>query len=177
MNTRAKFIILHDYRLFSKDFQYIWKRIVNVVFMRQYDRHLKATIRSGKWFELSTVPFPLSLKQVFVSKVLDFWMAGRFRFNNKLFEDKSKNLQGEELQVVVLKHTPAVLIEDYGASNATIYYSGIEVEILKMLSIRMNFTFDLHETEDALAEKWGSKDENGSFSGLLGEMVKLMNFN
>ena len=146
---------------------------MNVVFMKQYDRNLKQTIRSGKWFELSTVPFPSSLKQVFVAKVLDFWMAGRFRFNKKLFEDKSKDLKRELLQVVVLKHTPAVLVGDDGSSNIT-KYSGIEVEILDMLALAMNFTFDLYETEDALAEKWGSKDENGTFSGLLGEMVKLM---
>lgn len=167
INTRAKFIILHDYRLFHSDFHYIWKRIVNVVFIRQYDKYDKTSIKSGKWFEISTVPFPLPIKEVFVAKVLDYWTSGRYRFGRNLFTDKTEGLNGEELKIVVLSHTPAVFKNQI--SDETVY-SGIEVELIKVLSEVMNFTVEYYETPEADEEKWGSKSENGTFTGLLAEM-------
>lgn len=35
----------------------------------------------------------------------------------------------------------------------------------------MNFTVDLYESDDTVAEKWGRIWENGSATGLLNEMV------
>lgn len=35
----------------------------------------------------------------------------------------------------------------------------------------INFTIEFYETPDASTEQWGKKSENGTFSGLLGEMV------
>ena len=145
---------------------------MNVIFIKQQNKTPQTTIKSGKQFELSTVPFPTSMKDVFMTKRLDYWMAGRFRFNKKLFENKSKDLKGETFQAVVLIHTPAVLAETHESTNDTIY-SGIEVEILKMLANVMNFSVNFYETNDSLTEKWGMKDENGTFSGLLGEMVNI----
>lgn len=93
-NTRSKFIILHDYRLFSKKINYIWKRIVNVIFVREYGNSHRKNVSTGKWFELSTVLFPFAIKEVFVSKQLDIWRSGRYRRKAILFPDKILNLKG-----------------------------------------------------------------------------------
>lgn len=144
--------MLHDYRLFVPRLHYIWRRIVNVLFVREYEdigRRGNETTddQAAIWFELSTVPFPLPIKEVFVSKQLDFWRMGRYRRGGKLFADKTKNLKGkiyhdlytsnivlilvsisigQSMNVVVLRHTPAVAA--HVESNETVY-SGLEVEV------------------------------------------------
>ncbi|KAE8743054.1 Ionotropic receptor 68a, partial [Frankliniella occidentalis] len=35
LDTRGRFVVLHDRRLFSPDLHYLWKKIVNVVFVRR----------------------------------------------------------------------------------------------------------------------------------------------
>lgn len=90
LNTRAKFIIIFDYRLLSADMHYIWKRIVNVIFIKQVDK------KNGNLFEINTVPFPSALGQVFVSKRLNFWRSGRYRNAvGSFFEDKTVDLNGK----------------------------------------------------------------------------------
>ena len=36
LDTRARFVLLYDRRLLSPDLHYLWKKIVNVVFLRRY---------------------------------------------------------------------------------------------------------------------------------------------
>lgn len=193
LNTRAKFIMLHDYRLYSQSMHYIWKRIVNVVFIRPYERsHRQGAINKvGRLFEISTVPFPVPLREVFVLRRLDFWQGGRYRYGRDFFHDRTTNLLGEEFKAVVLVHTPGAMKEsvistldetramnmDY--DNDTDYenvekqmmsYSGLEVNIVNALSNVMNFTPIYYEPMDAETEKWGERRDNVSFTGVLGEM-------
>lgn len=149
VDTRAKFIMLYDYRLFSSQLHYIWRRIVNVLFVRQYDfsRHRNVS-KSSVWFELSTVPFPLPIHEVFVTRRIDFWRAGRFRSGVKLFADKTRTLngnynnmgkkdifsifkilcEGQPLKAVVLEHTPA--IRKSLQNDTDLQYSGVEIEVI-----------------------------------------------
>ncbi|KAL1398230.1 hypothetical protein pipiens_009134 [Culex pipiens pipiens] len=125
-------------------------------------------------FELSTVPFPLPLKGVFVSKRLDFWHNGKFRYGRKLFSDKTASLDGQTMRVVVLEHTPAIfrttLNETSSENRQRIKYSGLEVELLKAVAQAMRFEMNLYETEDAGTEKWGTIMEDDNSTGLLGDM-------
>lgn len=43
---------------------------------------------------------------------------------------------------------------------------------MRALARAMNFTLQLYEPANADTEMWGRKDENGTYSGILGEMVK-----
>lgn len=92
LDTRSKFILLHDYRLFSKRLHYIWKRIVNVIFVKENDYSRRGNLSTGTWFEITTVPFPLPIKEVYVDKKLDSWRSGRYQRGTKLFENKLLNL-------------------------------------------------------------------------------------
>uniref|UniRef100_A0A182F4J2 Ionotropic glutamate receptor L-glutamate and glycine-binding domain-containing protein n=1 Tax=Anopheles albimanus TaxID=7167 RepID=A0A182F4J2_ANOAL len=194
IDTRARFIMLHDYRLFQPQMHYLWKRIVNVVFLRPL-RNRRALYRKaesqqdGTVYELSTVPFPIPLKGIFFSKILNFWQRGKFRSLSKskkaLFGDKTTDLQGQLMQVVVLEHTPAVFksnapahtVENGSPSRATwsalpqqqLYY-GVEIELLKAIANAMHFRMAFYETPDAETERWGEQKDNGTLTGLLGEM-------
>lgn len=39
------------------------------------------------------------------------------------------------------------------------------------MSQTLNFTVEFYETLDASTEQWGTKSEDGSYTGLLGDMV------
>lgn len=132
--------MLHDYRLFGMPMHYIWKRFVNVVFVRQYEQSFRgnrSSVNNGTTtaFELTTVPYPLPIGSVFVTKRLDFWRNGRYQKGVKLNFDKTTDLEGQRMLICVLKHTPGVWIT-FINQNETIY-SGLEVEVLFAFKSKM----------------------------------------
>ncbi|XP_061712746.1 glutamate receptor ionotropic, delta-2 [Cydia pomonella] len=167
LDTRAKYIILHDFRLFHSELHYLWKRVVNVLFLR-YHRKAVGVSKSKAWFDLSTVPFPNPIKAIFVSRRVDIWRNGRFHYNRPLFADKTRNLNAEVLNVVYLDHVPSVVVTK---DNDTNKIGGVEIEILNTLAEKMNFKPNLYQSVNAEYHKWGQKQANGSFSGLIGELV------
>lgn len=93
LDTRANYVILHDNRLFNKSLHYLWKRIVNVVFIKEYVgiKRTGDNIIKMPWFELSTVPFPSPIQNVFVPRRLDIWRKSKFRTgNNQIFKTRIK---------------------------------------------------------------------------------------
>lgn len=44
-------------------------------------------------------------------------------------------------------------------------------KIIQGISQSLNFTVDFYESEDAAIEQWGTKTENNTYTGLIGEMV------
>ncbi|XP_052737668.1 glutamate receptor ionotropic, kainate glr-3, partial [Bicyclus anynana] len=167
LDTRAKYIMLHDVRLFHSRLHYIWKRIVNVVFLK-YHKTIVGNARGKAWFDLSTVPFPNPIKGIFISRRVDIWRNGKFHYGRDLFADKTRNLNKEVLNVVYYDHVPSVIVMK---SNESTKVGGVEIEILNTLAQKMNFAPKLYQSFNAEAHKWGQKQSNGSFSGLLGEMV------
>ncbi|XP_055703556.1 glutamate receptor ionotropic, kainate glr-3 [Phlebotomus papatasi] len=175
LSSHAKYIILHDYRLYSTKMLSIWKKIINVIFVKQLHpkkRHNPSN-SSSPWFELTTVPFPAPLKNIFVTKRVDYWQDGKFRYRVPLFEDKTKNLNEQLLKAAVLEHVPAVRIhiENQNDSNSGEFFAGVEVEMLKALAKALNFQVDFYKSPNQEIEKWGKFQLNGTFSGLLGEIV------
>ncbi|XP_050558886.1 glutamate receptor ionotropic, kainate glr-3 [Spodoptera frugiperda] len=167
LDTRAKYIMLHDFRLFRSELHYIWRRIVNIIFVK-YHKKILGVSKSRAWFELSTVPFPNPIKGVFVPRRVDIWKNENFYYKRPLFADKTSNLNGEVLNVVYLDHVPSVVVVKNNGSNKI---GGVEVEILHTLAEKMNFKPKPYQAINAELHKWGQKQPNGSFSGLLGEMV------
>lgn len=102
IHSEAKLIILHDYRLFGRQMHYIWKRFVNVVFVRQYEHNFRGnrTSSNGTAFELTTVPYPLPINEVFVTKRLNFWRNGRYQHGKKLNLDKTGDLEGKRCKIL-----------------------------------------------------------------------------
>ncbi|XP_052126932.1 uncharacterized protein LOC113216004, partial [Frankliniella occidentalis] len=168
LDTRGRFVVLHDRRLFSPDLHYLWKKIVNVVFVRRYGG------RRSSWFELSTVPFPAPIQGVMVTRRLDIWRRGAFRQNADLFRDKTSDLQNQTLAVVTFEHVPASyklrhVANEHG--DVTSGFSGLEVQVMQALARAMNFVPRLYEAPGASREQWGRRQLDGSLSGLLGEVT------
>lgn len=97
ISTRARLIILHDYRLFGEQMHYIWKRFVNIIFVRQYEHNFRGNRSStnSSAFELTTVPYPMPMNGIFVSKRIDFWRNGKYQHGTKLNMDQTSNLKGK----------------------------------------------------------------------------------
>lgn len=51
------------------------------------------------------------------------------------------------------------------------FYNGLEIEIVKSLGEVMHFQPYFYESPNTDEERWGSKLRNGSYSGLIGQMV------
>ncbi|KAK9873346.1 hypothetical protein WA026_022151 [Henosepilachna vigintioctopunctata] len=139
LDTRVKFIFLYNIRLFEKDLYYLWKRIINVVFIREYEGTTRdITKQKYPWFELITVPFPAPVSTVLVPRRLDTYSRGTFRKKVDLFREKTTDLKNQTLKVVTFSHTPGSR-KNVNCFNSTgnscskqmimELYSGAEVEV------------------------------------------------
>lgn len=180
IDTRANFVMLYDKRLFQKPVQYLWKRIINVVFIRQYEGSRSGAVQGQiPWFEITTVPFPSAIGSIFVPRRLDIWRNSKFRSGADLFRDKTSDIRNQTLKVVVFAQIPAVAKIPVGRSNTfrtllgdgSMRFSGLEIELLEIVSKAMNFAYELYDTDTELFELWGTKADDGGYSGLFGEMI------
>lgn len=73
---------------------------------------------------------------------------------------------GTYLPTVVFEHVPMVQRE-----NESGIYHGIEVEIIKALGSAMNFKPSFYESNDSKTEQRGKFLPNGSYTGLIGQIV------
>lgn len=65
IDSRAKFILIKDRRMFSQKYNVLWKKLVNVLFIKQYKNSYR--------FELSTVPFPPPLNGPIIPYKINSW--------------------------------------------------------------------------------------------------------
>lgn len=72
-----------------------------------------------------------------------------------------------DFPVVVMEHVPMVM---RSTSNAD-QFEGVEVEIVRALGNTFNFKPNFYATSDSETERWGRVLPNGTFSGLVGQMV------
>ena len=91
---------MDDFRLLHRDMYYIWNRIVNVIFIRQYNA-LKRSSREEilrQWYDLNTIYYPARVKGIIKTKYVDSWYRGKFRYGNNHFPLKTKTLQRKHLR-------------------------------------------------------------------------------
>ncbi|XP_018568048.1 glutamate receptor ionotropic, kainate 5 [Anoplophora glabripennis] len=181
LNSLAKYIFLYDDRLFEEKLFYLWRKIINVVFIRRFEG--KSTANGKKrspWFELSTVPFPSQIHRVLVPKRLDIWTHSKFRKDTDLFRDKTLDLNNQTVKVVAFPHLPGTAkISSTSTAraflslkeNAPACFSGTEIEIIQTVAKAMNFRCEIYEPENADVELWGRKMVGGIYTGIIGEMV------
>eukprot|EP00102_Acyrthosiphon_pisum_P022440 XP_016659650.1 PREDICTED: glutamate receptor ionotropic, delta-2 [Acyrthosiphon pisum] len=164
LDSRTKFILLHDRRLFTKQHHTIWTKIINVVFIRKY--------RLKDMYELSTVPYPAPIKGALVTLRLDIWNKRNFQKKTDLYTDKVSDLQGNLLKVVTFNYIPSAIKNSVINENEenSGYKKGLEIEVLKSLGSAMNFIPVIYEPINWRTEQWGKKQINGTISGLLGEV-------
>lgn len=80
LNTRANMIILHNKQLFKNETNFIWKIIINVIFIRTHINNKLGKRKSHvQWYDLSTVPFPHIIKKIMIPVRVDIWVNGKFK--------------------------------------------------------------------------------------------------
>lgn len=98
---------------------------MNVIFLK-YHSKVVGDVKSKAWFDLSTVPFPNIIKEIFIPRRVDIWRRNKFHYGRDLFADKTGNLYDEVLNVVYVDHVPSVVVTK---SNATNKVGGVEIEV------------------------------------------------
>ena len=96
------FILMNDFRLLHPEMQFLWNRIINVIFIRRYSAFKR---RSGEqlfreWYDLNTIYYPARIKGLVQTKYIDSFYRGRFRYGTDHFPQKIKNLQHKRLRYV-----------------------------------------------------------------------------
>jgi hypothetical protein len=131
INTRAKFVILYDNRLFEKNLFYLWKRIINVIFIRRYGGQKSGDDKNMPWFEITTVPFPSQITSILVPRRLDIWTKSKFRKGADLFRDKTFDLRNQTFKVAAFGHIPGTTknmkVKSFRAVLGN--FSGVETEV------------------------------------------------
>ncbi|XP_072751469.1 probable glutamate receptor [Anoplolepis gracilipes] len=177
INTRGRFLFLHDSRLFRPELHYIWKRIVNVVFVRRYNTY---RYRSGERIaadriDLDTVYYPSPIRDFTAIKYIDTWRDGKLRYGHNHYMSKTADLHGNSLRVAIFEHIPAVTKASRNYyQEGTIADSkalGIEFELIRIVAKAMNFKANYYMPFNIADDKWGKAGENDSYTGLLGEAI------
>ncbi|XP_039308036.1 uncharacterized protein LOC105206209 isoform X2 [Solenopsis invicta] len=167
INTRGYFLLLHDNRLFRPELHYIWNRIVNVVFIRQYNTF---KYRSGERvpmerIDLYTVYYPSRIRDFTEIKYIDTWQNGKLRYDNNHYLPKTVNLHGNGLRIAIFEHIPAV------TEASRDYYEQSATTLIRIISKAMNFKPNYYMPINIANERWGKVGDNDSYTGLLGEAV------
>ncbi|XP_044271448.1 glutamate receptor ionotropic, delta-2 [Tribolium madens] len=173
INTRSQFVLLYDNRLFDKTLFYLWKRIINVIFIRRYGGQKSDTKKNMPWYEITTVPFPTQITSILIPRRLDIWTKSKFRKGIDLFRDKTSDLRNQTLKVAAFSHIPGTTKSLQEKTERTVIgnFSGTEIEILQTVSAAMNFHCEIYEPVDVDVDLWGGKQSSGKYTGLVGEMV------
>ncbi|KZC14210.1 Glutamate receptor, ionotropic kainate 3 [Dufourea novaeangliae] len=152
IDTHGLFLLLYDHHLFLPNLHYLWNRIINVVFIRQYNiyKHRSGEKTSDERIDLDTVYFP-SHGNTYTTKYIDTWIA-------------------------VFEHIPSVM------KKSRAYYNkrpnnntdalGIEFELIQIISKAMNFKPKYYMPHNIDSEKWGTTGDNETYTGLTNEAIQ-----
>ncbi|XP_071544649.1 glutamate receptor U1-like isoform X2 [Panulirus ornatus] len=95
------------------------------------------------------------------------WRRDKFTSQVDLFPDKLSDLRGAVLKVLTFVWEPSIFY--FRTENGTLLFRyGVDIDLTKTLSHVLNFTIQFEEPPND--ERWGRLTENGSFTGLLGQV-------
>ncbi|XP_012342425.2 ionotropic receptor 21a isoform X2 [Apis florea] len=178
INTHGLFLLLYDSRLFQLNLYYLWKKIINVVFIRQYNayKHRSGEILLKEKIDLNTVYFPPRKKRLTATKYIDTWYQGKLRYGTNHFTEKTNNLQKKHLQIAVFEHIPAVTekIKLYynKQPNNIIQGLGIEFELIQIISKAMNFKPKYYIHQNIPLKQKDIEGSNQTDTGLISKAIE-----
>ncbi|XP_076303566.1 ionotropic receptor 68a isoform X2 [Lasioglossum baleicum] len=171
------FLFLYDDRLFRPNLYYIWNRIINVVFIRQYNayKHRSGEKAFKEKIDLYTVYFPSRGKRYSSMKCIDTWYHNKLQYGVNHFTKTTSNLQKKHLRVAIFEHIPSV------TERSRAYYNerpnnitqalGVEFELIQTISKAMNFIPKYYMPHNIAVERWGTTDVNET-TGLINEAIQ-----
>ncbi|XP_016906358.1 ionotropic receptor 21a isoform X1 [Apis cerana] len=178
INTRGLFLLLYDLRLFQLNLYYLWKKIINVVFIRQYNayKHRSGEISFKERIDLNTVYFPPRKRRLTATRYIDTWYQGKLRYGTNHFTEKTNNLQKKHLQIAVFEHIPAV------TEKSKLYYNkqpnniiqglGIEFELIQIISKAMNFKPKYYIHQNIPLKQKDIEGSNQTDTGLISKAIE-----
>ncbi|KAG7160063.1 glutamate receptor ionotropic, kainate 2-like [Homarus americanus] len=93
------------------------------------------------------------------------WKRDNFTTRRSPFPDKTSDLRGAVLKVVTFEWEPSTLY--YRQRNGSVHHLyGRDVEVVRALAPIFNFTIQFIEPPNG--ERWGMRQENGSWGGIVG---------
>ena len=101
--------------------------------------------------------------------MLDSWSQGKFTKGANLFAKKLANLNGALLTVATFEHAPSVVYE-LDENNILKRRIGVDMQVIHGLAQAKNFSVKFKEVSSV--EKWGFKHPNGSWDGLMREVIQ-----
>ena len=93
IDLRAKFVLIYDRRLFVLKYNVLWKKLVNVIFIK----------RNLKGFELLTVPYPPPLNVPVGTYRIDIWSMNAGRADQSHFQVVSSPFHSRFVVIFVFK--------------------------------------------------------------------------
>ncbi|XP_015751901.1 PREDICTED: glutamate receptor ionotropic, kainate 3-like isoform X2 [Acropora digitifera] len=76
------------------------------------------------------------------------------------------SLEGRKFRVAVIEEAPFVMVVKQ--NDGSLSYEGYCIDLLNKLAENLHFTYEIHISQD---EAHGAESENGSWNGLIGELV------
>ena len=104
--------------------------------------------------------------------VLNIWNNGEYTWNTPVYpKGRLDNLKGVAIKATSFNYPPTCYKEN--PKNEDEEYQGIEVRILKDISMSLNFTYKIRNPTDG--RRWGQAFPNGSATGLLNDVKVFLN--
>ncbi|XP_071514970.1 ionotropic receptor 21a-like [Panulirus ornatus] len=100
---------------------------------------------------------------------INTWRHHRFTHQLDLFPDKLADLQGAVLKVSTFMFEPCIFYRRAPNGSIVSRY-GVDIEVTKAVAYLLNFTAKFEEPPDR--KTWGSKLENGSWYGMVGQLER-----
>ncbi|XP_011309050.1 uncharacterized protein [Fopius arisanus] len=177
INAQGNFLLVYDDLLFDGEMKYVWNRIINVVFIHRFSILVRKSdrISSKEWFNLETILYPVRAEDFVKTRYVNTWYKNRMinRDIDNPFTNETLRLEKKRLKVAVFEHIPAVTQYSRQFYKNPEGYSekalGVEFEILRVLTEKLLFRPIFYRPDGIEIDKWGTKKENGSYNGLLGE--------
>ncbi|XP_066973634.1 ionotropic receptor 21a-like isoform X2 [Macrobrachium rosenbergii] len=104
--------------------------------------------------------------------LMERWDQGGPQRNADLFPDKLSDFHRSELTAVTFEHPPSIIQVPHEGDSGSEghHYDGIDIRLLRLLSDALNFRLKIVNPSDG--GKWGSPNEDGSWSGLTGDLTQ-----
>ncbi|KAJ9598394.1 hypothetical protein L9F63_010916 [Diploptera punctata] len=189
-NPRANFVVFAMRVLMKENdsktlvegiFTKLWKlKVVNIIvalksFKENPGNSLGAQLDLFTWFPYHP---PGRCGKVVEGVMIDRWIGdsseeGHFFYNTSLYPQKiPRYLHGCTITTSAFVYEPLVGLKKYMENPRTVLYDeGIEVKLLELMTRSVNMSIEFTEPPKD-GWKWGFQEDNGSWTGITGEVMR-----